>query len=175
VKEMYINIEEPTEKISTDAVKVWRISNTIENFASLVVLAILIACAKKFGWYDWITMVLYILGGVTVLYAIYSIFIRPGFVQRAWRYKIDREFVQLKYGKWQEKHTLIPMEKVEYVRTEQGPLMRRYGLYNIEIGTTTSNHVIPAIPSEEAKTLKAQIAMYAKIQEQDAVEGEIGA
>lgn len=172
---MYLHIEEPTEKISTDAVKVWRISNTIGHLSALLIAAVLIFCTEKFDWYEWIGIVLYVVGGLFVLSSIYSILIEPLFTQRHWRYKIDEEFVQLKFGKWQVRHTLIPMEKVEYVRTEQGPLMRRYGLYNIEIGTTTSNHVIPAIPSEEAKKLKILIATYAKIQDKEIVEGEKGA
>lgn len=162
---MYINIEEPTEKISADVVKVWRISNTLEHVSALIVLAILVLFAEKFGWYEWIGIVLYILGGAYFIFAIFSIFIQPAYIQATWRYQIDQQFIQLKHGKWQIKHTLIPMEKVEYVRTEQGPIMRKYDLFNIEIGTTTSNHVIPAIPSHEAKKLKALIATYAKIKD----------
>lgn len=169
---MYIQIEEPTEKISTAAVKVWRISNTIGHGLVLLITGALIVCSEMFDWFGWISIVLYILGGIILLSSIYSIVIEPFYLQRTWRYKIDQQFVQLKHGKWYEKHTLIPMEKVEYVRTEQGPIMRRYALYNIEIGTTTSNHVIPAIPSEEAQKLKAEIATYAKIQDTDFVEGE---
>jgi membrane protein YdbS with pleckstrin-like domain len=169
---MYLNIEEPTEKISIDAVKVWRISNTIGHLSVLIILTVLIVCSEMFGWFDWIQILLYTLGGLAILSALFSIGIEPIYVQRTWRYQIDQQFVQLKHGKWQVKHTVIPMEKVEYVRSEQGPIMRMFNLYKIEIGTTTSNHVIPGIPSDEAELLKAQIASYAKIQDSDMVEGE---
>jgi uncharacterized protein len=166
---MYIHIEEPTETISKDAVKVWRISNTIGHLAAILIIAVLVVCKEMFGW---IGIVLYILGGMFVLSSIFSILIEPTYLQNTWRYRIDQQFVQMKRGKWQVQHTLIPMEKVEYVRTEQGPIMRRYGLYNLEIGTTASNHIIPAIPAEEAKQLKVKIAVFAKIQDEDAAEGE---
>ncbi|MEH7308984.1 PH domain-containing protein [Neobacillus drentensis] len=169
---MYIQIEEPTEKISTDAVKMWRISNSIGHGIAFFIIAVLIICTEKFDWFGWIAIVLYILGGIGFLSAIFSIVIEPVYLQLTWRYRIDQQFVQLKHGKWQVQHTLIPMEKVEYVRTEQGPIMRRYALYNIEIGTTTSSHVIPAIPAETAQHLKAEIASFAKIQDTDGVEGE---
>ncbi|WP_144549645.1 PH domain-containing protein [Bacillus sp. X1(2014)] len=169
---MYIQIEEPTEKISDDAVKMWRISNSVGHGIALLFIAVLIVCTETLDWYGWIGIVLYILGGIGVLSAIYFIMIEPVYLQRTWRYKIDPQFVQLKHGKWQIQHTLIPMEKVEYVRTEQGPIMRRYQLYKIEIGTTTSSHVIPAIATDEAKKLKAEIAVYAKINDSDIVEGE---
>jgi uncharacterized protein len=169
---MYIHIEEPTETISKDAVKVWRISNTIGHLTAIPIIAVLVVCTEMFGWYGWIGIVLYILGGIFVLSSIFSILIEPTYLQNTWRYRIDQQFVQMKRGKWQVQHTLIPMEKVEYVRTEQGPIMRRYGLYNLEIGTTASNHIIPAIPAEEAKQLKVKIAVFAKIQDEDAAEGE---
>lgn len=169
---MYIQIEEPTETISADAVKMWRISNSVGHGIVFLIIAVLIVCTEILNWYGWIGVVLYIIGGITVLSSIYSILIEPVFLQRTWRYKIDPQFVQLKHGKWQIQHTLIPMEKVEYVRTEQGPIMRRFQLYKIEIGTTTSNHVIPAIASDEAKKLQAEIAVYAKIQDTDVVEGD---
>lgn len=171
---MYLTIEDPKEHISKDAVKVWRIANTIGHLAGLAVFLVLIACAEIFGWYSWIHITLYIATVILILSAIYSIFVEPIYLQRTWRYQIDSEFIQLKHGKWQVNHTIIPMEKVEYVRTEQGPLLRRYNLYTIAVGTTTSNHTIPAIPSEQANIIKSQIATYAKIQDTDPMEGDRG-
>lgn len=132
-------------------------------------------CSDRFDWYDWIGIVLYILGGLFIVSSIFSIFIEPIYLQRTWRYQVDEEFVQLKFGKFQQQHILIPMEKVEYVRTEQGPILRRYDLYDLEIGTTTSSHKIPAIPANVAKILKAEIGTFAKIRDKDSKEGEIGA
>lgn len=172
-KNMYIHIEEPTEKISTNAIKVWRISNTIGHAVALLITAILIFCADRFDWYRWVEITLYFIGGFLTFSAIYSILIEPTLTQRYWRYKIDEEFVQLKNGKWNENHTLIPMEKVEYVRTEQGPILRKFGLYDIVIGTTTSNHTLPAIPNEVALELKSQIATYAKIKDTADVDGGV--
>lgn len=169
---MYININEPKRKISPDAVKVWRMSNTIGHIIALVIIVILFICSERFDWSSWVSIVLYCLGGLAILSGIYSILIEPVYLQRTWRYEIDQEFIQLKHGRWNQQHILIPMEKVEFVRTEQGPIMRRHKLYNIEVGTTTSNHVIPAIPAEEAHLLKAQIATFAKIKEPGNGEGE---
>jgi uncharacterized protein len=170
---MYLHITEPTETISNKATQVWRISNAIGHTTALLIIGISIFCSNQFDWYNWVGIVLYILGGLLIFSAIFSIFIEPIYLQRTWRYQVDREFVQLKFGKWQQQHILIPMEKVEYVRTEQGPIMRRYDLYDLEIGTTTSNHKIPAIPSDIATSLKIEIATFAKIR--DAEKGEMGA
>ncbi|KMJ60386.1 bacterial membrane flanked domain protein [Bacillus sp. LL01] len=171
---MYMTIKEPSEKIADQAVQIWRISNTIGHGITLVVLGILLFCSEHFSWYSWVQIILYILIGLISVSAVFSIFIEPVFLQRTWRYEIDEEFIQMKNGKWNESHTLLPMEKVEFVRTEQGPILRRYGLYTLIIGTTTSQHTIPAIPAEKAKVLKAKIAQLAKVKESDLTEGEEG-
>lgn len=61
---MYINIEEPTETISNDAVKVWRMSNTIGHLSAILIIAVLVVCSEKFGWYGWIGIVLYFLSWI---------------------------------------------------------------------------------------------------------------
>ncbi len=171
---MYITMNEPREKIADQAVQVWRISNTIGHGIALIVLGILLYSSEHFNWYSWIQIALFVLIGLIGLSSIFSIFIEPVFLQKTWRYEIDEEFIQMKNGRWNESHTLIPMEKVEFVRTEQGPIMRKYGLYNLIIGTTTSSHTIPAIPEKQAKLLKVKIAQLAKVKESDLAEGEEG-
>ena len=79
-------------------------------------------------------------------------------------------FAQLKYGRFKVRHIVIPMAKVEYVSTSQGPFLRKYGLFNVEIGTTTSDHTIPAIHRDEAYALREQISTYAKVK----LDGENG-
>lgn len=167
---MYLTIKEPSEKIANQAVQVWRISNTIGHGIAIIVLSILLYCSVHFQWYGWVHVTLYVLLGIMSVSAIYSIFIEPVFLQKTWRYEIDEDFVQMKKGKWNESHTLVPMEKVEFVRTEQGPIMRRFDLFNLIIGTTTTQHTIPAIPAQKAKQLKAEIAQLAKVKENDLIE-----
>ncbi|WP_308737420.1 PH domain-containing protein [Paenibacillus sp. PCH8] len=59
------------------------------------------------------------------------------------------------------------MAKVQSVTTNQGPLMRKYGLYSVTVGTMGSGHHIPALPEEVAFALRNQIASYARINEVD--------
>lgn len=168
---MYINVEEPTQRISPYAVKVWRITNTIGHGVTLVVLGGLLAASLYFDWKVWIGWILYALLGLTVISAIYSILFEPYYLQKTWRYEIDETYIQLKHGSITQKHKLIPMSKVEFVMTNQGPFLRKYGLCNLEIGTVTSSHQIPAISKEEAVRLRAQIAELANIKDTDEEKG----
>ncbi|WP_166243345.1 PH domain-containing protein [Paenibacillus turpanensis] len=169
---MNIEIEEPTSSISSYAVNVWRITGALDHGSALAVIAILAGCAVKFQWYSWISTTLYILGAIFLVLLIISVAFLPAYRQRSWRFRIDSRYIQLKHGTWEVRHTIIPMEKVEYVKTEQGPILKRYGLYNIWVGTTTSKHVIPAISGEEAYRLKGLIAAYANVKANDSNEEE---
>ena len=164
---MYLQIQEPKQRISKDSIRVWRLSNIIEDVIILLVLGGLWYLADKYNWIMWITYLLIVLIGLTILTGFYSVLFEPYYKYKTWRYEIDEEYVQLKRGHFIEKHIVIPMTKVEYVSTHQGPLLRRYQLYDVEIGTTTTNHTIPAIPAEQARALREQIAIYAKVNDID--------
>jgi len=73
----------------------------------------------------------------------------------------------LKHGALKKVHQIVPMAKVQSVTTNQGPLLRKYGLYSVSIGTMGSSHTIPALPEEVALELRNQIASYARINEVD--------
>ncbi|KIL50979.1 PH domain-containing protein [Jeotgalibacillus campisalis] len=165
---MYLHITEPSQKISSKIIGIWRVTNTIGHTIVLAILGALLYFSQTFQWVGWIDPLLYILIGLMIISAVFSIFIEPAFLQKSWRYEIDEEFVQLKHGRFNQYHTLIPMEKVEYVTTDQGPFLRKHDLYNVKIGTTTSSHTIPAIHKDEAIALRSQIAVFAKVKDTDA-------
>lgn len=162
---MYFSIPEPTKKVSKEAVKVWRISEVISNSTILVVLGVCYFLDFYFSWKAWIGPIIVGLGVLTILAALWGIFIAPPLKQRYWRYEVSEEFIQLKWGVMVENHQLIPMTKVQSVELTQGPLQRKYQLYSITVGTMGTSHEIPAIPKEEAYRLRDQIAHFAKIKE----------
>lgn len=163
---MLVNIKEPQNRISSRAIRVWIISEVIQNIIGFAVLGVLFYLNVLFSWKEWIGWVLIILLFVSIPAAIWSI-ISPFIKYKSWRYDVDEEYVQMKSGVWQEKHLLIPMTKVQSVETVQGPIMRKYGLYSVTMGTMGSSHTIPALPEGEAVSLRNQIAKYAKIKEED--------
>lgn len=162
---MYLEIEEPKQRISHKAVRVWQVTNTIGHSAAVVILCVLLYLDYLFNWPGWAAYVLYGLIALMVLSAVYSIAIEPKYLQKTWRYEIDEEFIQLKHGRFTQTHVMIPMAKVEYVSTSQGPFLKKHGLYNVNIGSVNSSHTIPSIGKEEATSLRNQIAIFAKVEE----------
>ena len=169
---MYLQIQEPTQRISKDSILVWRLSNSLGHGITILILGVLWYLSEMYDWKIWITYGLIVLIGLTVLSAIYSILFEPYYKHKTWRYEIDEEYVQLKRGHLIVEHIVIPMAKVEYVSTHQGPFLRKFRLYDVEIGTTTTNHTIPAIPAEQAIALREQIAIFAKVKDLDEIRME---
>lgn len=162
---MYKNIEEPKRKISPYAINVWRITNTIGHTIFLLILVVLLIMDSHFAWYGWISYILWGLLGFTIISAVWSIVFEPTLLQKYWRYGLNKEFVQLKHGRWNLAHQVIPMTKIQYVSLQQGPILRKYGLSSISIGTMASTHEIPAIQEDEAKAIRNEIAELAKVKE----------
>ncbi|MGN7312312.1 PH domain-containing protein [Alkalicoccobacillus gibsonii] len=161
------NIQKPDQKISEKAASVWRISSAITHAITLLILGIVIFLHHYYEWVEWIGYVVYVVVAIDLLYALYKIVIYPIYMQRTWRYRVDEEYIQMKYGVIDQEHVLVPMVKVLHVSTNQGPILRRYGLSTITIGTTASSHEIPALPNEEAEDLREKIAVLAKVYENE--------
>ena len=160
---MSFEINEPTQKISQKAVTVWCINDSLKNSIALLVLGILLFLYYKFSWFHWVGIILYVMIAFVFLIMIYDLSIHPIYLQRTWRYDINEHMIQIKYGFFNRHHFIIPMSRVEYVNTNQGPLLRRYGLSAVIIGTIASQHEIPALSENEAKELRNKIISLAQI------------
>lgn len=162
---MHNQIPTPQGRLSKDAVKVWRMTETISHLVILGILGTLFYLDHLFTWKVWIGWILIGLIVITIFSAIWDIFIKPFLLYKNWRYAANEEFLQLKSGAFNEEHQLVPMTKIQSVSTKQGPFLRKYGLYSLSVETMGSSHTIPALPEDIAIELRNQIAHFAKIKE----------
>ncbi|WP_066189103.1 MULTISPECIES: PH domain-containing protein [Gracilibacillus] len=160
---MYPEIHTPIKQISEKAIHVNRLSSLIEQAISTSILIVLLCLDYSFSWYSWIGYVLWGLLIIDIFSGIWSIVFRPILLQKYWRYEIDQDYVHLRQGKFKQRNQVIPMAKIQYVGLEQGPILRKYDLYTVSIGTMGSSHRIPTIPKEEATHIRDQIAYLANI------------
>lgn len=161
---MALEIMEPQQRLSKNAVKVWLIKNVLTSFLLFILLGILFYVHDYFGWEKWVYILLIIATGLTASGFVWSM-IKPFLLYKNWRYDVDEEFLQFKLGALNEEHHLIPMTKIQSVATRQGPILRMYKLYSVTIDTMGSSHTIPALPEEVGRALRNQIGQYAKIKE----------
>lgn len=158
-------IQAPDQTISKKAVTVWRLSSLFSNGITLIIVGVLYFLHKTFAWPNWIGTGLLLLAIFVLLQLLYKSFIFPVYMQRTWRYRIDAQFIQLKFGFIHVHHIVIPMNRIEYVNMNDGPLLRKYHLSTITIGTIASTHNIPALNKQDAKNLRDQIVAYAQLEE----------
>jgi hypothetical protein len=160
-------IPSPRQRLSKDSIKVWLINELILNVIGFIILGVLFYLDYYFSWREWIGWVLF---GLTILAVIDMIFspLKLQLRYKYWRFGISEEFLQLKSGAINEKHQLVPMARIQSVTINQGPILRRYSLYNIKVNTITTEHTIPALYETEAMEVRNQIAHYANVKEPEA-------
>jgi len=104
---------------------------------------------------------------VVILYAYLFIYLFPKIKWLRWRYEVRESEIELQHGLFIVKRTLIPMVRVQHVDTSQGPILRKYNLAGITVSTAATNHVIPALVTEEADELRSRISVLARVAEDD--------
>ncbi len=157
----------PKQRLSKDSMKAWLINEIILNVIGFLILGVLLYLDYYFLWKEWIGWILIILTALTIIDMIFSP-LKMRLHYKHWRFGISEEFLQLKSGAINEKQQLIPMTRIQSVTIHQGPVLRRYKLYNIKVNTITTEHIIPALYETEAMELRNQIAHYANVKEPEA-------
>lgn len=157
-------LREPQQRIDTRAVSYWRWKGVLALlFCGLIPLGYGIA-ARHWHWPGWITVVL---AAAVVLFGIIDIMLVPGVRYSIWRYEVSDQEIDLLSGVLVKRHTLIPMVRVQHVDTEQGPIMRRYGLASVSISTAAGKHEIPALAEDKADVLRDRISELARVVDED--------
>lgn len=156
--------KEPMNGLDGKALVVWRWSGAISTLVSAAVLAALTVLTVKFDWPVWISVVA---GLLTVVEGLLVILVVPRLRLSRWRYEIREQEIDLLRGIIVRKRTVIPMVRVQHVDTQQGPLMRKYGLSSVTFSTAAGQHEIPALANEEADQVRIQIAELARVNDED--------
>lgn len=154
----------PRQRIDPKAVSYWRWSAGIKTGFFLLIPAVYHMVRQHRHWPAWLS---YVLLSLTLAYAIYAILIRPSVTWRTWRYEVSEQEIDLLHGVFVKTRTLIPMVRVQHVDTEQGPLLRRFGLSSVSVSTAAGSHEIPALADKVAARLRDQISVLAQVVDED--------
>ena len=143
------------KKISPYSRKIWTINGLIATGIFLVI-AIILNIFLEFNaiWKYVLTFSIY---GLALLILIDSWFM-PKYRYRKFRYDVDDEKIIIRYGVFTERNVVIPMKSVQYVKTEQGIILRKYKLINLKVHTGGGHHIIPYLESEAGKSAEQSIA-----------------
>lgn len=154
----------PEQRIDSKAVPYWRWSASIKSVFLLLVPAGYYLAQQHWHWPAWITFVLLAL---TLADVVFSILFKPDITWKTWRYDVSEQEIDLLHGVFIKTRTLIPMVRVQHVDTEQGPLLRRFGLSSVTISTAAGSHEIPALADDVAALLRDRISELARVVDED--------
>lgn len=88
----------PQQQLSKVVIRVWIIGEIIANFIGLLVLAALFFLDYKFSWPEWAGWIILVVTILSVVGTIWSVFFEPSLKFNSWRYDVNEDFLQLKYG-----------------------------------------------------------------------------
>ncbi|MFX3674895.1 MAG: PH domain-containing protein [Paenisporosarcina sp.] len=154
----------PVNQISPKGLKVWRLYGMMHS-AILLFLAIGVCTVNWWlegPWWIYIVSI-----AISIFYTYLFVYLFPKLRWLRWRYEVRDQEIELQYGLFIIKRTLVPMVRVQHVDTEQGPILRKYDLASITISTAATNHTIPALITNEADELRRRISTLARVAEDD--------
>ena len=150
--------------IDPRALPYWRIRGTISS------AVIWLLTAAAFVLWQTLDFPLWLAVGATIFAlacSITNIALIPTIRWNTWRYIIADQQIELRYGVLIRHHLIIPMVRVQHVDTEQGPLLKRFGLSTVTIATAAGRHEIPALADAVAEEVREKISILARVVDED--------
>lgn len=153
--------EIPSNKLNRKVVSAWRIGGLINAF----VIALIAAAAVIFlgfmteNWIPWLII------GIVIVAAwiIVDVIIVPAIRYDRWRYDVTEEEVDIYYGVIVRKRIIIPLVRVQFTDTKQGPIKKALGLAEVTINTAGGEKTIPGLLDEDADALRDKVARLASL------------
>lgn len=155
------------QRVAPAARILWIIHGCIGTF---IILGIVIAVYAIVYHHIWIF-------GLAALEAVYAIGVKPAVEYRQWRYYIGEDRIEMIHGIFFVNHSLIPINRLQHLKIQQGILQRRFDLATVDIYTAGGSHQIHALRYAEAeeivRKLNHLVAGEACIKEKHGTEGEV--
>lgn len=151
----------PAQSVDPKAVSLWRIEAVL-RMAVLGLLALLGAATlltlTPFGLVPAVGLLV-----VFLMLAVVQIGFVPQIRYKHWRYQVDAQELDIQFGVFVVRRTLIPLVRVQHVDTVQGPLSKQFGLSSVTVSTAAGGHVIPGLSDEAADRLRDHISALARV------------
>lgn len=89
--------------------------------------------------------------------------IRPPIRRRLFWYSLSDREIDLQHGWLVQTRTLVPMNRVQHLKSEQGLLARRFRLSDLHIHTAAGSVLVQALDEDEAADVRARISLLAHL------------
>ena len=106
--------------------------------------------------------------GPILLPLLWLVLIAPKKRYLAWGYSFTGEALRLRYGRWTQVETLVPLDRVQHIDIAQGPIERANKVCRLVVhtaGTAHSQVVLPGLSRDSAEAMRD--AIRARIREEE--------
>lgn len=117
--------------------------------------------AEWFGSYALICFIIYCI--VVVLFVAVVTPVR----YTRWRYQLSPEFLDIAHGIIWRRRMVVPFIRVQNTDTQQGPILRAFGLASVTVSTAAGSIAIPGLRADEAEEVRDRAAELARIARED--------
>lgn len=162
-------MEIPYKQIAPESIKVRNLDELITSIIGLVILGALYFCTDYFNWWSWLDYIWIGLFILTVIAIPWTYVVSSPLFYKTFRYGLTDDFLYIKSGVWSLSEVVIPMTKIQSIELKQGIIMRKYGVYSIEMKTMQGSQSIPYLEEQVAKQLRDDISKLARLKELDEV------
>ena len=132
----------------------WRLSLALQALVALV--GALVLAGNVEGPARWIALAVWAAGAPAAVALV------PRLRYQRWRYAVRDDEIDIRHGTFVVRRTLVPIRRVQHVETESGPLLGSFGLAAVSFHTAAGETEIPALGTNQAELVRAQIARLAR-------------
>jgi len=159
--------ELPKNQLDPKIKRVWRLNDAIWLTLTFIICAgFFLLIYGSTGAYGILITVLIILALYIVGMIVFMAILPPiRFIR--WRYELSDDFLDIARGIVWKKRFIVPFIRVQNTDTQQGPILRAFGLSSVTISTAAGNHSIPGLDSATAEQLRDKAAELARIAQED--------
>lgn len=146
-------------------VKVWRVHALIHLVLYVIALSAYSYVNEKWwhvGAWTYAAAAFVILA---ILYCEYTVF--PAIRYRNFFYKLHEDEIEIAHGLFIVTHMIVPVNRVQYVKMKQGPIMKFFQLSSLSVSTASNTEEIPGLTEQEAQYLQKAIITLAKVEDDD--------
>jgi membrane protein YdbS with pleckstrin-like domain len=150
----------PEGRLNKKITAVWRLSGLLQTLISGVVFfGVALPLAIFVGP---LALFLGAAGGLTLILLLLLVFIIPPIRWARWRYAVLDDEIDIYRGIIVRKRIIVPLVRVQYTDTSQGPFLRAFGLAQVNVSTAAGDQSIPGLLLEDADNLRDRVAELAK-------------
>lgn len=159
----------PSERLDPRIKSVWRINDAVgvAVVALLCIVPFAIVSAVAGEDAPWAPAVLGAETVATAVALVLALAVLPPIRYARWRYELSPEFLDIACGIFWRKRYVIPFIRVQNTDTQQGPVLRAFGLSSVTVSTAAGSHQIPGVDSATAEALRDRAAELARLARED--------